>query len=93
MIEKTRSRNLRTHILRRPRWFHRVWAWLFGYFWLPCPDCGRMFGGHESAATTDGPRLLLPGRDDKMACPPCEFRRAQADAAYIADYIGEWNPW
>ena len=22
-------------------------ASLGGYFWLPCPNCGRMFGGHE----------------------------------------------
>ena len=30
-----------------PRWVHRVRARLGGYFWLPCPECGRMFGGHE----------------------------------------------
>ena len=29
------------------RLFHRFYAWLFGYFWLPCPRCGTMFGGHE----------------------------------------------
>ena len=30
-----------------PRWIHRLYAWVFGYFWLPCPRCGRLFGGHE----------------------------------------------
>jgi hypothetical protein len=30
-----------------PRSFHQAYAWLFGYFWLPCPLCDRMFGGHE----------------------------------------------
>lgn len=30
------------------RRLHRLYAWLFGYFWLPCPICGRMFGGHET---------------------------------------------
>jgi len=20
---------------------------MFGYFWGPCPECGRMYGGHE----------------------------------------------
>jgi hypothetical protein len=31
-----------------PRFLHRAYAWLWGYFWLPCPACGRMFGGHET---------------------------------------------
>jgi hypothetical protein len=30
-----------------PRWFHRLWACLTGYFWLPCPRCGQMFAGYE----------------------------------------------
>lgn len=24
-----------------------IYAKILGYFWLPCPRCGRMFGGHE----------------------------------------------
>jgi hypothetical protein len=31
------------------RWFERFVAWAGGYFWLPCPMCGEMFGGHEIA--------------------------------------------
>jgi len=30
-----------------PRWVHRLRAHFGGYFWLPCPICGRRFGGHE----------------------------------------------
>lgn len=30
-----------------PRWMHHVYAYLMGYFWIPCPLCGRIFGGHE----------------------------------------------
>jgi len=30
-----------------PRIVHRAYAWLFAYFWKPCPICERMFGGHE----------------------------------------------
>ncbi len=26
---------------------HKFYAWVFGYFWLPCPQCGCMFGGHQ----------------------------------------------
>lgn len=29
------------------RWFNKLYADVFGYFWLPCPRCGRYFGGHE----------------------------------------------
>jgi hypothetical protein len=31
----------------RWRWAHRLYAWIFRYFWSPCPICGRHFGGHE----------------------------------------------
>ena len=31
----------------RIEWIHHLWAHMWGYFWLPCPNCGRMFGGHE----------------------------------------------
>ena len=29
-----------------PIWIHYWYARIFGYFWLPCPICGKMFGGH-----------------------------------------------
>ena len=29
------------------RVIHRIYARLFGYLWLPCPVCGKEFGGHE----------------------------------------------
>lgn len=32
---------------RRPRCLNRAYAFLFGYFWLPCPLCGFHYGGHE----------------------------------------------
>ena len=31
------------------RYFHKLWAKFNGYFWMPCPVCGRNFGGHESS--------------------------------------------
>jgi hypothetical protein len=33
--------------LMRFRTLNRLYARLFGYFWLPCPLCGQMSGGHE----------------------------------------------
>lgn len=34
-----------------PRWLHKLYAKMFGYFWLPCPVCGKPFGGHEHVWT------------------------------------------
>jgi hypothetical protein len=31
------------------RFLHRIYAAIGGYFWMPCPVCERMFGGHESS--------------------------------------------
>ena len=30
------------------RLLNKLYAWMFGYFWLPCPVCKENFGGHES---------------------------------------------
>jgi len=30
-----------------PRVLHKLYAYLHSYFWLPCPVCGKEFGGHE----------------------------------------------
>lgn len=52
------------------RTLHQFWAWLRGYFWLPCPTCGRMFGGHEIGGYvwTDG------GNDGLCVCRRCGRR-------------------
>ncbi len=31
----------------RWRWLNRWYARALGSFWLPCPICGELFGGHE----------------------------------------------
>lgn len=42
------------------RWLAHLRAIIGGYFWLPCPVCGQMFGGHEA-----GPMQ----QDGKVVCP------------------------
>lgn len=34
---------------RHPKWrfLNMIYASLFHYFWLPCTQCGRYYGGHE----------------------------------------------
>jgi hypothetical protein len=49
------------------RFPHRIYAFLAGYFWLPCPKCGRMFGGHE---TQPFAAIEVNGRG-WCVCPQC----------------------
>jgi len=32
----------------KPRILAKFLAWLLGYFWLPCPICGKPFAGFEA---------------------------------------------
>lgn len=62
--------------MRLPRFVHRFYARLTGRFWLPCPHCGAMFGGHEWLADHEdraGGHLAtvrMSGRNLGI-CPPC----------------------
>lgn len=33
------------------RKLNELYAKVAGYFWMPCPLCGKMFGGHETGGT------------------------------------------
>ena len=63
------------------RTIHKIYAWLFGYFWLPCPMCGRMFGGHEIVRVH---AAALVGDDGKARCvcpdPMCSHDAAALNA-------------
>lgn len=40
--------------MRMSRVFNKMYANMFGYFWIPCPRCGEYFGGHEWKHTNIG---------------------------------------
>jgi succinate dehydrogenase/fumarate reductase flavoprotein subunit len=50
-----------------PRFLHCVYAFLNGYFWLPCPLCGRKFGGHEYKVS-----WMVTHSYGHGVCPNCE---------------------
>lgn len=56
-----------------PRTWHEWYARAFGYFWMPCPLCGKHFGGHEwmtkSAMTCSIPDST--GSTSTAICPAC----------------------
>jgi hypothetical protein len=67
------------------RILHRLYARLMGYFWLPCPACGKMFGGHEANHTRTFP---FQGRS-WMTCGcadfiPLSFDEQSAHPAFVA---------
>lgn len=55
-----------------PRFIHRIYAFLLGYFWLPCPLCGKPFGGHE---WTNSDSVLVEGHNSGI-CNACARTRA-----------------
>lgn len=55
-----------------PRWFHHLYALVGGYFWLPCPECGRHWGGHEWA---DNATVWMSGGKGYGICTDCAQRR------------------
>ena len=64
--------------MRGPRRWRQLRAFLTGYFWLPCPNCGRMFAGFE-----DGGGILWEGSQVTpgtgwICCPRCPDTRFAA---------------
>jgi hypothetical protein len=56
------------------RWLNKMYANAMGFFWQPCPICGRMFGGHETAET------ILMNKDLNTGwcvCEKCEKEAAR----------------
>lgn len=62
-----------------PRWIHHVWARVFGWFWLPCPECSRPFGGHE--VVRHGVSKYMPDGSHLLVCKHCApvIRKRQID--------------
>jgi len=66
-------------IPRRPRFLNAIVALLGGYFWLPCPICGKNFAGYESiiectyASWTTG----------KVVCWRCSARVAEKNTDFL----------
>ena len=52
----------------RFRTLNRIRAFLGGYFWLPCPLCDEMFGGHEWQTGND---LYTSPVIGVGVCPDC----------------------
>lgn len=64
-----------------PRWQHHLWARLNGYFWLPCPVCGEMFGGHEVLDRQTGALIREDGQAFAVCTDPqCSYEAGARNA-------------
>ena len=54
---------------KRPRFIQCMYAFIHGYFWLPCPLCGEKFGGHEWAKSLDS--IYTGGNRGVGVCSDC----------------------
>jgi hypothetical protein len=57
--------------MKKPRVLQYLYAKIAGYFWLPCPLCGRNFGGHEWKSENT---LKYENGYGKGVCPDCGTR-------------------
>lgn len=73
--DRRRFERRRPHL---PRFLHRWYARLFGYFWLPCPLCREPFGGHEIIIPEpEEIGIIRPGGPRRIPCPRCVKDGAQ----------------
>lgn len=68
-----------------PRSWHHAWADLNGYFWKPCPRCGRMFGGHEWKGTD----YYAKGMGKGTCCPGNRYLYEGEDAVVASNMTPE----
>ena len=66
-----------------PRRLHRLYARLAGYFWLPCPDCGREFGGHETFSPNISVTRVGELWSSQILCPDCTRVKSVRDAVSL----------
>ena len=61
---------------------HKLYACLFGYFWISCPICHKEFGGHEIAEVFTA-ALISTGGQSYAVCPDpqCSYEAGVLNAA------------
>jgi hypothetical protein len=83
------------------RLLHRLYAFFFGCFWVPCPICGAYFGGHEC----DGERAIIDPFSElhmpdgsrtstgKCVCRKCGPKAERINSMPLVDRKNYWSLW
>ena len=66
------------------RFLNRCYAFLFNYFWLPCPLCGKDFGGHQ---WKDGAFLATSYGTGEGVCPDCAENAKKISEERMKDWL------
>ena len=59
-------------------------AALGGYFWIPCPICGRNFGGHEASGY-----LMISWSRYQAVCRACNEEAQSRNRLWMAAHMSE----
>lgn len=54
------------------RFLSKLYAKFFGYFWMPCPSCGEMFGGHEVPSFDQNVAQTIPSGKPGISLCICQ---------------------
>jgi len=65
--------------MKLPRFIHKLYANLHGYFWLPCPICKKMFGGHEISNTS----IMTSWHSGECVCLNCSNKAIKFNNNWI----------
>lgn len=65
--------------MKIPRFIHYIYAHAMAYYWLPCPICWRMYGGHEN----DGGTLWDSRYSGRGVCPNCTDEANRRNAEFF----------
>ena len=68
--------------MKMSRLLHKLYANFFGYFWLPCPLCGEMFGGHE---WTSGGSIMTSWNTREGVCSNCHDKAEAYNEKWIEE--------
>lgn len=71
---------------------HQFYAWLCGYFWMPCPKCGEMFGGHQHRPFGAHVKVMeADGEHHYCVCPACDTPELRAEnQREWQEHTGKW---
>jgi hypothetical protein len=67
------------------RLLNKLYANLFGYFWIPCPLCGNMFGGHEVNERTKS-IIKKNGHGGIVICQKCSAKWTEVSVVCESEF-------
>ena len=73
--------------MKLPRWLHKLYANFMGYFWLPCPLCGQMTGGHEWKTNDPNCSIMTSWSKGKGVCPNCHEAAKEYNEKWMKENI------